>query len=146
MGRRIAGTWNPLNRRSWENSEVMTWKRVLALLVAASLVTLIAVGATKLYVVRELLAALLMFFTLLSVIGILGLVSLLLGDSVVRCAALLAACAPLFHSRRPEPSVVGPLAHGTGRSRVAWVDRPLKTPGPQRVYQPLTQRRRKYPA
>jgi hypothetical protein len=94
----------------------MIWKALLTLFVTASLVTLVVVAATELYVVRELLAALLVFCTIVGVIGLLGLVSFLLGEIVVRCAALLVACAAFFRSRRTVSSVNGPLAHGIGKS------------------------------
>ena len=92
----------------------MGLKRVLTLLVAAVLVTLIAVAAREFYVVRDLLAALLMFCTLLAVFGILVLVSFLLGEGVMRCVALLAASMALFRFHRPV--VVGHLARGIGKS------------------------------
>ena len=88
---------------------------MLILLVAVILVTLIVVAATEFYVVRDLLAALLMFCTLLAVLGILVLVSFLLGEGVVRCVALLAASVALFRVHRTVV-VVGHLARGIGKS------------------------------
>jgi hypothetical protein len=94
----------------------MSWKRIQKLLVAGGLIALIAVAGTELYVVRDLLAAFLIFCTLLGALGITVLVSYLLGEGVVRCFGLLVACAGSFRLRQPVRSVVGPLAHGIGKS------------------------------
>jgi hypothetical protein len=94
----------------------MNWKRILTLLIAASLVTLIAVAATELYVVREFLAAFLMFGSLLVGLGVLVLLSYLVGEAVVHCGALLFACATLFHLHQPAPLVVVSVAHGIDKS------------------------------
>ena len=94
----------------------MNWNRILTLLIAASLVTLIAVAATELYVVREFLAAFLMFGILLAALGVIVLLSYLVGEAVVRCSALLVACTALFNLHQPAPLVVIPLAGGIGKS------------------------------
>lgn len=91
----------------------MSWKRILTLLV---LVTLIAIAGTELYVVRDFLAAFLMFSILLGALGIIVLLSYLVGETVVGCVALLVACAALFRLRQPGSSVVGSLAHGIDKS------------------------------
>jgi len=93
----------------------MNWKRTLILLVAAGLITLIAVAATELYPVRDILAAFLMFGILLTAVGVVILLSYLIGEAVVCCVALVLACAALFRLRQPASSVVVPLAHGIGK-------------------------------
>jgi hypothetical protein len=93
----------------------MSWKRIVILLVAAGLIALIAVAATELYVVRDFVAAFLMFSILLGALGMLVLLSYIVGEAVVRCAALLAACAALFRIHQPASSVVIPLADGIGK-------------------------------
>lgn len=93
----------------------MSRKRIRKFLIASGLITLITVAGTEFYVVRELLAALLVFCTLLVAIGVTVLVLFLLGDGVVRCFGLIVACAVSFRLRQPVSSVVGPLAHGIGR-------------------------------
>jgi len=94
----------------------MNWKRTLILLVAAGLIALIAVAATERYVVRDFLAAFLMFSVLLGALGIVVLLLYLVGEAVVRCGALLVACAALFRLHQPASSVVVPLVHGIGKS------------------------------
>ena len=93
----------------------MSGKRIQKFLIASGLITLITVAGTELYLVRELLAALLMFCTLLVALGITVLVLFLLGEAVVRCFGLIVTCAASFRLRQPVPSVVGPLAHGIGK-------------------------------
>lgn len=94
----------------------MNWNRIPALLIAASLVTLIAVAATELYVVREFLAAFLMFGILLAAVGVIVLLSYLIGAAVVRCGTLLVARTAFFHLHQPAPLVVTSFAHGIGKS------------------------------
>jgi len=94
----------------------MSWKRILILLVAVGLITMVAVAATELYVVRDFLAAFLMFSILLGALGIIVLLSYLVGEAVVRCVALLVTCAALFRLHRPVFSVVGTLARGISKS------------------------------
>ena len=103
-------------RLRWKHPHVMKWKRIQKLLVAGGLITLIAVAGTELYVVRDLLAAFLMFCTLFGALGITVLVSFLFGEGVVRCCGLLVACAASFRLRHPVPSVVDRLAHGIGKN------------------------------
>ena len=93
----------------------MSRKRIQKVLIASGLITLITVAGMELYVVRELLAALLMFCTLLVALGITVLVLFLLGEGVVRCFGRIVASAASFRLRQPVPSVVGPLAHGIGK-------------------------------
>jgi hypothetical protein len=85
-------------------------------LVAVSLIALIAVAATELYPVRETLALFLIFCAFLCALGLLVLVSIFLGDAVVRCFDLLVTCAAWFRLRRPFLSPVGPLRRGIGKS------------------------------
>jgi hypothetical protein len=94
----------------------MSRKRTQQLVVAGGLITLIAVAGTQQYVVRDLLAAFLMFCAFLGALGLLVLVSFLLGQGVVRCFGLLVACADSVRLHQPVASVTGPLAHGIGKS------------------------------
>jgi hypothetical protein len=95
---------------------VMRRKRLQKSLIAAVLITLIGVAATELYVVRDLLAALVVFCILLfGAIGMTILVSFLLGEGIVRSLDLLFACAVLFGLRKPLPPVAGPVTHGIGK-------------------------------
>jgi hypothetical protein len=94
----------------------MNWNRIPTLLIAANLVTLIAVAATELYVFREFLAAFLMFGILLAALGVIVLLSHLVGAVAVRCGTLLVAPTALFHLHQPAPLVVTSLAHGIGKS------------------------------
>jgi hypothetical protein len=94
----------------------MSLKRTLILLLAGGLIAMIAVAATKLYVVRDLLAALLMFIVLLVAVGIAVLVSYLLGEVVVNCCELLQSYAASFRVRQQVSPVVrlsGSLDHQT---------------------------------
>jgi hypothetical protein len=94
----------------------MSWRRILILLAAVASVALIAVAATKLYFVRDLLAAFLMFIVLLNAFGIVVLLAYLVGEAVVRCMSLLVVCAALFRLHRPESSVaVGFALSSEGR-------------------------------
>ena len=61
----------------------------------------------RLYVVRELLAALIIFCILLGVFGIAILASFILGKGIVRCFEMLVSCAASFHLYHPVRSVVG---------------------------------------
>jgi len=94
----------------------MSWKRTWKLFVAGGLAVMIALGGIEVFFVRDLLAALLMFCTLLVALGMTVLVSFLFGEVVVRCFGLLAACAASFRLHRAVSSVVDPLAHGIGKS------------------------------
>ena len=94
----------------------MSRKQIQKFLIASGLIALFTVAGMELYVVRDLLAALLMFCILLVALGITVLVLFLLGEGVVRCFGLIVACAASFRLRQPVPSVVGPLAHGIGKN------------------------------
>jgi hypothetical protein len=94
----------------------MNWKRILRLPVAAGLVTLIAAAGTELYVVRDFLAAFLMFGGFLAGLGIIVLLSYLVGEAVVRCVALLVTSPAFFRLHQPASPVVVPFAHGIGKS------------------------------
>jgi hypothetical protein len=95
----------------------MSYKRILTLLVAAHIVALIAVTAAELYVVRDLLAALLMFCTLLVALGITVLVLFLLAKAVERCLRLLVTCTASLPLHQPVPSVASRHPQlGYGRS------------------------------
>ena len=94
----------------------MSRKRIQKLLIAGGLITLIAVAGTELYVVRDLLAAILIFCILFGALGITVLVAFLLGEGTVRCFELLVAWAASFRLRQPVASVVGPLTRGIGKS------------------------------
>jgi hypothetical protein len=88
----------------------MSWRRILILLAALGSAALIVVAATELYVIRDLLAALLMFIVLLAALGIVVLLAYLVGEAVLRCMSLLVVCAALFRLHRPESSVAVRLA------------------------------------
>jgi hypothetical protein len=94
----------------------MSQERTQQLLVAGGLITLIAVAGTEQFVVRDLLAAFLMFCAFLGALGLLVVVSFLLGSGVIRCLGLLVARAASFRFHHPVPSVTGSLAHGIGKS------------------------------
>lgn len=116
-------------RPRWEHSDIMSWKRILTLLVAGGLITLISVAGTELYVVRDLLAAFLMFCTLLGALGITILVSFLVGEGIVRCLGLLVACAASFRLRQPVPSVVARLTDTPTLGTVAMHFAPFRSEG-----------------
>jgi opacity protein-like surface antigen len=92
------------------------------LLLAASLIALTAVAAATLFVVRDLLAALVMFWTLLFALGIAVTALLILGEAVERCLRLL-ACVGSVCLHQAASSVLGPLTDkptlGTVAMRVA---------------------------
>jgi hypothetical protein len=93
----------------------MSGKRILA----GGLIGLIAVAGTGLFVVRDLLAAFLVFCVLFGILfgalGITVLASFLFGEGVVRCFDLLVTSMS-FRLRQPIPSVVSPIPHGIGKS------------------------------
>ena len=62
----------------------MSRKRSRGILIAVVLITLIGVAGTRLYLIRELLAAFLIFCTLLSAFAIAILVSFILVKGIVR--------------------------------------------------------------
>ena len=84
----------------------MSWKRTWKLFVAGGLAVMIALGGIEVFFVRDLLAALLMFCTLLVALGMTVLVSFLLGEGVVRGFGLIAARASSFRFRQHLPPVV----------------------------------------
>jgi hypothetical protein len=94
----------------------MSPKQIMKPLIAAGVIGLIAVAGTGLFVVRDLLAAFLLFCVLFGVLGITVLGSFLLGEGVMRCFELYVARAASFRLRRPVPPVAGPLMHGIGKS------------------------------
>jgi len=93
----------------------MNQKPIEKPLLAGGLMGLIAVAGTGLFVVRNLLAAFLMFTALLGTLGITALVSFLICEGVVRCFELLVACAVSFHLRQ-RPFVADPVMPGIGKS------------------------------
>jgi hypothetical protein len=94
----------------------MNWKRILTLLITLSLVTLTAVAATELYVVRECLAAFLMFGILLVALGVIVLLSYIVGAAAVRCGMRFVAHTALSHLHQPAPLVVTSFTHGISKS------------------------------
>jgi len=67
----------------------MSRKGLRGILIAAFLVTLIGFAGTRLYLIRELLAAFLIFCALLSAFAIAILMSFILVKGIVRCFELL---------------------------------------------------------
>jgi hypothetical protein len=67
----------------------MNQKRIQKPLVAGGVIGLIAIAGTSLFVVRNLLAAFLMFAALFGALGITVLASFLIGEGVTRCFELL---------------------------------------------------------
>jgi hypothetical protein len=98
----------------------MSRKRIQKPLIAGGVIGLIAVAGTGPFVVRDLLAAFLLFCALFCVLfcvlGITVLGSFLLGEGVVRCSDLLVTSVASFRLRQPVPSVAGPLTPGIGKS------------------------------
>ena len=98
----------------------MSRKRLQKPLIAGGVIGLIAVAGTGPFVVRDLLAAFLLFCVLFCVLlgglGITVLGSFLLGEGVVRCFDLLVTSVDSFGLRQPVPSVAGPLTRGIGKS------------------------------
>jgi hypothetical protein len=93
----------------------MSRKRTERLLIAGGLVTVIAVAGTELYVVRDLLAAFLVFYAVLGALGLAVLVLFFLGDGIVRCFELLVACAASFLLRQ-HVLTRWPLRRGIGKN------------------------------
>ena len=89
----------------------MTRKLIQRLLVACGLVAIIAFAGTELYFVRDLLAALLMFFVSLVALAVVCLVSYFVGDVILRAVEFLGVRATSFRLRQPVPSSIGPLKH-----------------------------------
>jgi hypothetical protein len=89
-------------------------------LCACAVIGLIVVAGTELFVLRDVLAAFLLFCVLFGVLfgalGITVLASFLFGEGVVRCFDLLVTSMSSFRLRQPIPSVVSPLPHGIGKS------------------------------
>jgi hypothetical protein len=98
----------------------MSRKRIQIPLIAGAVIGLIAVVGTGQFVVRDLLAAFIlfcaMFCVLLGVLGIAVLGSFLLGEGVVHCFDLLVTSVASFRLRQPILSVVRPLTRGIGKS------------------------------
>jgi opacity protein-like surface antigen len=107
----------------------MSYKLILIILLAARLIALTTVIAATLYVVRDLLAALVMFWTLPVALGITVAALLLLGESVERCLRLLVACAGSVRLHQPAPSVVGPVTDKPTLSTVAMPVAPFRSSG-----------------
>jgi len=105
-------------------------KRIWILLLAASLIALTTVAAAMLFVVRDLLAALVMFWTLLVTLGITVSVLILLGKAVERCLRLLVACAGSVRLHQPAPSVLDPLTDKPTSGTVAMRAAPFRSAGP----------------
>ena len=94
----------------------MSRKPIQKTLIAGAVIGLIGVTGSELFVVRDLLAAFLLFCTLFGVLGMAVLVSFLFGEGAVRCFDLLVTSMSSFRLRQPIPSVVSPLPHGIGKS------------------------------
>jgi hypothetical protein len=98
----------------------MSRKRIQKPLIAGGVIGLIAVAGMGQFVVRDLLAAFLLFCVFFCVFfGVLGITVLgtfLLGEGVVRCFDLLVTSVAPLRLRQPMPSVVGPLTRGIGKS------------------------------
>jgi hypothetical protein len=84
----------------------MSRKRSRGILIAVVLITLIGVAGTRLYLVRELLAAFLIFCALLSAFAIAILVSFILIKGIVRCFELLAGRASGALAVRHESATI----------------------------------------
>ena len=84
------------------------------LLGAVTLIILIAVPAITLCLDRDLPAAFLMFCIAFGALGMIMLVSFLVGVGIVHCFDLLVDCASSLRRHKPVPSVVGHLRHGGG--------------------------------
>ncbi len=96
----------------------MSRKPIQKILIAGAVIGLIGVTGTEVFVVRDLLAAFLLFCALFGVLGISLLVFLLFGEGVVRCVDLLVTSAASFRVHQPVPSVASPpLTPGIGRVR-----------------------------
>ena len=93
----------------------MSRTRLGEFLVAGGLIATVAVEGTERYVVRDLLAALLIFCALLGVLGLTILASFLLGEGVIRCFGLLLAWATSVGLHQPAAPVTGRLTHGIGK-------------------------------
>ena len=83
----------------------MSQKRIHRLLIAGGLITLVAVVGTESYVVRDLLAAFLIFCALFGGLGIISLVSFLIGDGIEHCFQSLVAYTVSFGVRERGRSV-----------------------------------------
>jgi hypothetical protein len=79
----------------------MTPNRRRNFLVVGCLVAPLVVAG--LFPVRDLLAAFLMFCIFFSALGLIAVVSFLFGGGVMRCYALLLACASWFGVRHQNP-------------------------------------------
>jgi hypothetical protein len=94
----------------------MSRKRTERLLIAGGLITVIAVAGTELYVIRDLLAAFLVFYAFLGALGLVVLVLFFLGDGILRCFELVVAgTASLF--LRQHVLSHWPLRHGIGKNQ-----------------------------
>jgi hypothetical protein len=94
----------------------MNMKRMLIPLVTGAIITLIGAAETNIYVLREVLAAFLIFWTLVGALGIAISLTCLLGDGIVSCFDLLVTRATSFRLSQAAPSVLGPLNHEIGKS------------------------------
>jgi len=94
----------------------MSRKRMQKPLIAGGIIGLIAIGATGPFVVRDVLAAFLLFCVLLGVLGITVLGSFLLGEGVVRCFDLFVTSVASLRFRQSILSVARPLTRGIGKS------------------------------
>ena len=88
----------------------MSRKRTQKVLIAGCLIGLIAVAGAGPFVVRDLLAAFVMFCVLFGGLGLIVLATFLVGEGVVRCFELFARGAAFFRFRQPVHSVVGSLS------------------------------------
>jgi hypothetical protein len=95
----------------------MSRTRTQKVFIAGGLIGLIAVAGTGPFVIRDLLAAFVMFCVLFGGLGLIVLVTFLIGEGVVRCFELFAGGAAFSRFRQPVHSVVGSLSRvGIGQS------------------------------
>lgn len=88
------------------------------------------------YAVLDLVAAFIIFCILFGTLGIIILVSFLLGEGMVRCFEGLAAVTASFRHLQPARSVVGPVGYKIGKSSTPVPIRPNARPAP-RIQQPI---------
>ena len=114
----------------------MSPQRKQKLLVTGGLTTLLGVMGMQQYVVRDLVAAFIIFCILFGALGITILVSFLLGEGIVRCFEGLVAVTASFRLLQPARSVVGPVSHRFGKSSTPVPIRLNTRPAP-RIQQPI---------
>lgn len=88
------------------------------------------------YVVRDLVAAFIIFCILFGALGITILVSFLLGEGIIRCFEELVAVMASFRLLQPAHSIVRPASHRFGKSSTPVPVRPNTRLAP-RIQQPI---------